>query len=187
MGLPLQTMTLEAFLAWENEQPDRHEYWRCEVIAMTDRRRVQGCVVANLLRHLGNHLEGSPCQVFSQSMKVQVGADTVLYPDVFVTCDAADLRTEQVFSAPILVIDVLSSSQAHDRGQKFAFYRRLESMREYVLIDPDTQRVEVFRLGSDGLWDLHGMSDNEALVLSSIHCTLALSDLFSGVVKDTPA
>ena len=164
MALGQRKMSLDEFLAWENEQSDRHEYDQGEVFAMVGGRRTHGRVVLNLARRLDERLEGSPCQVFAESMKVQVTTDTILYPDVFVTCDQADLATEMIFKSPCLVIEVLSpSTQAYDRSQKFALYRRLASLQEYILVDPDTRRVEGFRRGEDGLWVLHDMSQDEAM------------------------
>ena len=182
MGSPLPKLTLEAYLKWENEQLDRHEFYRGGVFAMVGGRRVHGCVVSNLSRSLGNALKGSPCRVFSEGMKVQPADDTILYPDVFVTCDAADLRTEMIFHAPKLVIEVLSpSTQAYDRSQKFAMYRRMASLQEYALVDPDTRRVEVFRVGADGLWVLHDMSELTVVKLVSVGCEVTMADLFDGV------
>lgn len=182
MGLPDQKLTLQAYLAWENEQPERHEFYRGEVFAMTGGRRSHGRVTANLVMHLGLHLKGTPCQVFSESMKVQISDDSVLYPDIFVTCDRQDLQTEMIFRAPILVIEVLSpSTQAYDRSQKFALYRRLPSMKEYVLIDPETRRAEAFRINGDGLFTLYDMSESETLILASIDCKVAMTDVFAGI------
>lgn len=182
MGSPLPRLTLEDFLLWENEQPDKHEFYKGEVFAMVGGRRVHGRVVANLTSALINALRGSPCQVFAESMKVQPADDTILYPDLFVTCDAADLRTDMIFRAPKLVIEVLSpSTQAYDRSLKFALYRRMASLQEYLLVDPDTRRVEGFRIGADGLWVLHDMSERSAVSLASIGCEIAMTDVFDGV------
>ncbi len=182
MGSPPPKLSLEDFLLWENEQPDKHEFHRGEIFAMVGARRVHGRAVANLTAALMAALRGSPCQVFSEGMKVQPADDTILYPDVFVTCDAADLRTEVIFKAPKLVIEVLSpTTQAYDRSQKFALYRHLASLQEYALVDPDTRRVEVFRVGADGLWVLHDMSEREALELASVDCRLPMADVFDGI------
>jgi Uma2 family endonuclease len=86
MGQPLPKMTLAQFMAWEGEQATRHEFYRGETFGMVGGTRGHNRVVANLARHLGNHLDGTPCQVFSESMKVQVSDEAVLYPDVLVTC-----------------------------------------------------------------------------------------------------
>ena len=181
-------LTLEAYLAWENEQPERHEFHRGDVFAMVGARRSHGRVVSNLNRRLSEALDGSPCQVFAETMKIQIGDDTVLYPDVFVTCDRADLATETIFRAPTLVVEVLSpSTQAWDRSHKFALYRRLPSLQEYILVDPDTRRVEAFRRGADGLWDLHDLSDGDRLEAASIGARVPLAEVFDGIEPPAPA
>ena len=182
MGVALPKLSLADFLDWENAQPDRHEFYRGEVFAMTVGRRSHGRVALNIAASLLNQLAASPCQVFSESMKVQIGPDTVLYPDVFVTCDKADLATDIIFRAPSLVIEVLSAStQAYDRSQKFALYRRLESLQEYVLVDPETRRIEAFRRHADGFWVLCDMSQDAAMELPCIACRVTLADVFAGV------
>lgn len=182
MGGPVQKVSLPEYLAWEDRQTGRHEFWRGEIFAIVGGKRGHGRIIANLMRHLGNHLDDTSCQAFSENMKVQVASDAVLYPDVFVTCDSEFSADQSIFTAPVLVVEVLSpSTQAYDRSQKFAIYRRIASLREYVLIDPDTRRVEVFRPGDDGLWDLLDMSDELALDLASVGLRLPLADLFKGM------
>jgi Uma2 family endonuclease len=182
MGLPANQLSLNEFLDWENRQPQRHEFHRGEVFAMVGARRAHGRVVLNLGRRIAEALEGSPCQAFVENMKVQIAEDTVLYPDVFVTCDSADLATEMIFRSPLLVLEVLSpTTQAYDRSQKFALYRRLESLREYVLADPETRRVEAFRRSAQGQWVLDDMSDTEALLLPCIDGRIPLLQVFEGL------
>jgi Uma2 family endonuclease len=183
MNLMVQPkLTLEAYLAWENEQPEKHEFYRGEVFAMVGARRSHGCVVGNLMRHLGNQLAGTPCRPFCEGMKVQIDQDTVLYPDVFVTCDKADLATEMIFRAPTLVVEVLSpTTQAYDRSQKFALYRRIPALKEYILVDPETLRIEAFRRGADNLWVLHDMSDSDAMEAACVGCRVKMLDVFDGV------
>jgi Uma2 family endonuclease len=178
----VRKLSLAQYMAWEAEQPGRNEFFRGEVFAMVGGRRGNGRVVANLMRHLGHQLEGTPCQAFCENMKVQVGEDAVLYPDVFVTCADAMDPNLAAFTKPVLVVEVLSpSTQRYDRSEKFAIYRRLESLREYVLVDPDTRRVEAFRPDGKGHWTLYDMSEGGALDLESVSCTIPMSALFDGV------
>jgi Uma2 family endonuclease len=182
MALLAQKLSLEDFLAWENQQVEKHEFHRGEVSAAVDERRTNGRVVSNLASRLAEQLDRSPCQVFIQTMKVQIGEDTLLYPDLFVTCDKADLATEMIFRSPTLVIEVLSpSTQAYDRSQKFALYRRIESLQEYILVDPETRRIDGFRRGADGLWVLHDMSQDAVMDCASVGCHVALADIFQGM------
>ena len=178
--------SLADFTAWEELQSERHEFYRGDVFATVHEPRVHGRVVSNLSGELRRQLKGTPCQVFTEGLQLQIGDDTVLYPDVFVTCDKADLATERIFRAPSFVVEVLSpTTQAYDRSQKFALYRRLDSLREYVLVDPEIHRVESFRRTADGQWTFHDMSQAEALEATSIGCAVALADVFDGV--DPPA
>lgn len=182
VGVPRQRLSLSEFLAWEAEQEGRNEFHRGEIFAMVGGRRGHARIIANLVRHLGNHLDGSPCQVFSEGMKVQIGHDTVVYPDVFVTCGRSFRFDEQVVTEASLVLEVLSpTTQGYDRSAKFAFYRRLPSLREYVLIDPDTRRVEVFRRGDDDHWTLFDMSEGVDLELRSVDARIALASVFQGM------
>ena len=181
-ALPQAKLTLDAFLAWENAQPERHEFHRGEVFAMVGARRTHGTVVGNLMREIGNRLKGSPCRAFTDGMKIQIADDTILYPDVFVTCDKADLATDMIFRAPTVVFEVLSpSTQAYDRSQKFALYRRLPALKEYVLIDPETRRVEAFRVDANGLWYLHDMSEGTLLFVPALAIELPLAEVFDGI------
>ena len=87
-----------------------------------------------------------------------------------------------LFRAPTLVIEVLSpTTQAYDRSQKFALYRRIPALQEYILVDPDTRRVEAFRKGTDGLWVLHDMSDGDTLHAASIEARMPLAEVFDGI------
>ena len=182
MSGPHTRMGLEAFLDWENRQPARHEFYRGEVFAMVGARRVHGIVAGNVFAALKSRLKGVPCMAFIENMKLRVADDALFYPDVFVTCDARDLRTEMVFEHPTLVVEVLSeSTQAFDRGAKFAAYRSLASLREYLLIDPDLRTVELFRRNAAGLFELHDHTGLDTLELAGLRLALPQAELFEGL------
>ena len=182
MALPGHKLSLAEFLEWENAQPERNEFYRGEVFAMVGARRVHGLVTLNVATSLKQQLKGSPCSAFVEAMKLQVGDDGLFYPDVFVTCNPADLATDIIFRAPTVIVEVLSeSTQAFDRGVKFSCYRRISSLREYLLIDPDTRSVELFRRGDDGLFTLHDYTGVERFPLTSIECELTQEEVFEGV------
>ena len=178
----LREMTLSGFLAWEAGQPVRHEFHRGRVRPVDNGRRVHGRVVGNLAAALGDRLDGSPCPVFCTSMPVQVGDEAVLHPDVLVTCDRDDLAADAGLRSPTLVMEVLGpGSVAWDWSEKFALYRRIPALIEYVLIDPDTRRAESFRRTADGGWTFHDMSADATVVLPSIDCDVTLVEVFQGL------
>jgi Uma2 family endonuclease len=185
MGMPLQKMTVAEFLAWEEQQAERHEFYRGEVFAMVGGSARHNRVVLNLASRIADHLDGTPCQIFAQGVKVGL-PDAYLYPDVMVTCGRAVAGDEQVVTDPKLVIEVLSpSTKGYDRRDKFILYRAVASLREYVLIDPADRRVEVFTLAGTDSWTLVDQSTAGALTLSSIDLALPMEAVFKGLETGT--
>jgi Uma2 family endonuclease len=187
MGMPLQKMTLEEFLAWEENEPQRHEFYRGEAFAMVGGTARHNRVILNLASRIADHLEGTPCQVFAENMKLLI-ADGVLYPDVVVTCGKAEAGDEQTVSDPKLIIEVLSpSTKGYDKRDKFILYRTLASLQEYVLIDPTQRQVEVFTVTEGGSWLLTDQTQTGVLTLTSIACALPLELVFKGVEREAPS
>lgn len=170
----------EEYLAWEAEQPEKHEYVNGEVFAMAGATEGHVTVTGNVYMALRQHLKGSPCRTFMADMKVQAHADSgFYYPDVVVTCSARDAQDPLVKREPSLLVEVLSpSTAAYDRGAKFSSYRQLASLQEYVLIDTDTRTTDVYRKGADGLWVLHPFAGDQAVELASVALTMSAAVLF---------
>ena len=142
MGLaaPQPSFTAADYLAWEAEQPERHDFLDGEVFAWVGAEDRHVTVAGNLYIALRQHLSGSPCRTYMSDMRLQVAAaNCYFYPDILVTCSAQDLASSQVKTEPRLLIDVLSpSTAAYDRGLKFSHYRSLPSLEEYALVDLDS-------------------------------------------------
>ncbi|MGC8808599.1 MAG: Uma2 family endonuclease, partial [Thiomonas sp.] len=84
-------VTAEQYLAWEAEQAQKHEYLAGEVYAMAGASDAHVTISLNLASALRAHLRGGPCRTYIADMKLEVdAASAYFYPDVFVTCDAAD-------------------------------------------------------------------------------------------------
>jgi Uma2 family endonuclease len=190
MGLPKRKTdfpTTEAFLAWEEAQPDKHEYIGGEVFAMVGARRVHVAVAFNTATLLKSHLRGTPCRAFISDMKLDIGGD-VFYPDVLVTCHPADLAADLAMRHPKVIVEVLSESTAAcDRGQKFAAYRRIAELEEYALIDPERRSIEVFRRTDSGDWLLMASEAERGLVLRSIDFVASAAAVFEDVGENEPA
>jgi Uma2 family endonuclease len=104
-----------------------------------------------------------------------------------VTCSAADAADRLIKREPVLVAEVLSpSTAAFDRGDKFADDRTLSSLREYLLIDVDRRRCELYRLGADGLWVLHPGAAGEGVRLDSVGVTVSGEALWAEIEPDAP-
>lgn len=176
-------MSRSDFLAWEACQEFKHEFWQGEIVAKTGVRQVHAIVVGNVAVLLRTHLRGKPCRAYVADMQLEVAeADAIFYPDVFVSCDAEDLAAERTLHKPAVVIEVLSkSTAAYDRGIKFAAYRQLPSLAEYVLVDPDRHTVEIFRRTTGGDWLLAVQDGERGLILPSLDFSAGLDAVFEDV------
>lgn len=189
MALPQEKLSLEAFLDWEAKQPERHFFWRGEVFAMVGVRQAHATVTLNIGAALKSALRGTPCRAFVADMKLRVDlADAVFYPDVMVTCDARDRTTPLWLAHPKLIVEVLSdTTAAFDRGAKFAAYRMIDTLEEYVLIDIDTRGSEVFRRNAAGRWELFEYARAAALELTSLGLMLDAQTLYEGLDSEAAA
>ncbi|MBD2553763.1 Uma2 family endonuclease [Limnothrix sp. FACHB-708] len=134
----------EEFLAWEAQQPERHEYLNGEAYAMAGGTLDHNAIAGNLFFALKAYLRGKPCRVFIGDVKVYVSEKgPYFYPDLVVTCDPRDFRSRQAIQYPCLIAEVLSPETAEfDRDQKFQQYARMESLKEYVLISSDRPALD---------------------------------------------
>lgn len=192
MGMALEkpSMTLADYLVWEEAQTDKHEFVDGEVFAMVGARRAHVTVAGNCFALLKSHLRGSPCRAFMADMKLQV-AENIFYPDVLVTCHPDDLKADIAMQHPRVLVEVLSdSTAAYDRGRKFAAYRQVASLEEYVLVDPDLLSIEVFRRTPNGDWLLAASEAGRGLLLKSIGFEAPPSAVFEDIqssAAETPA
>jgi Uma2 family endonuclease len=185
-ALPLPRMTYPAYLALEAGASGKHEYLRGEVWAMAGGSREHGRLTAALTVALGTALRGRPCAIYSSDVRVRVrGTDRTTYPDLTVVCGPAEAPPEDPESVanPTLLVEVLSeTTEASDRGEKFAHYRHLASLREYVLVAQKERRIEIFRREGQNedqpRWTFEEAVGGGTIKLLSLGIELAVNDVY---------
>ena len=178
----------EQYLSYEEASPIKHEYRDGEVYAMAGASDAHVTIALNLAVGLRSHVRGTGCRVYLSDMKAHINANNrFFYPDVMVTCDDRDQATATYKQFPCLIVEVLSAStEAFDRGDKFADYQSRESLQEYVLINAKRQRIECFRR-SEGRWVLETYTaTNETFTLSSINYEGEMAAIYEDVIFDPP-
>jgi Uma2 family endonuclease len=185
-------LTPEQYLEIERKAEFRSEYYQGEMFGMAGGSGRHTVISDNLVTQLNNKLRGGPCRPYSQNMRVQISATGLYtYPDVVVACAGKRFldENEDTLLNPALIIEILSdSTEAYDRGKKFAHYRTLESLQEYVLVSQDRVQVERFRRQPGGEWLLAAVSRLEDTVeLDSVGCQIQLADIYQDVNLPTGA
>lgn len=141
-------ISVEDYLAGEQDGQIRHEYIDGVVYAMTGASRRHGLININLAAKLRPQLNKTPCQLIANDMKVRLeinGKTLFYYPDLVLTCDPED-RDDYFITRPCLIVEILSpNTERFDRREKLLAYITLPSLREYLLVAQDEKRVEVYR------------------------------------------
>lgn len=179
------TVSPEEYLAAERRSEIKHEYDRGYVIAMAGASRWHNVITSNLNREVSTQLKGRPCETYANDMRVLV-ADTGLYtyPDLAIACGEPRFLDSELDTLlnPVAIVEVLSpSKEAYDRGKKFAHYRRIPSLVEYVLVAQDRPLVERFTRRGDE-WVLATFEGlDAALALESAGVRIPLREIYERV------
>jgi Uma2 family endonuclease len=184
-------LTPQQYLALERKSEVKHEYHAGVMYAMPGTSREHNLIAGNLFAEIRAQLRDRPCEAYMSDIRVLVGPTGLYtYPDVMAVCGEPRFEDREVDTLlnPMAIIEVLSpTTEAYDRGKKFGHYRRLESLREYVLVSQDEVRVERYTRRGDE-WVLTELSRLEdSLRLESIGCEVSLREIYAKVVFAGPA
>ena len=182
-------LTPEEYIAAERKATLKSEYLSGEIVAMSGASDTHNLITMNVSAGLYNQLAERGCRVYASDMRVGIGAGvSYFYPDIAVTCDRPRFEDDalDILTNPQVIIEVLSTStESYDRGEKFAHYRQLESLQEYILISQDRVRVEHY-LRQGKQWLLSEFRTLEdVLLLVSIGAELPLHQIYRFVELET--
>lgn len=167
-----QRVTYAEYLVLEASTGRKHEYLHGETWAMAGGTPEHTALALAVGGELRAALRGRPCRVYGSDLKVRIEAtDLSTYPDVAVVCGALETadQDQNAVTNPLVIVEVLSSStEAYDRGEKFAHYRRLPSLREYILVSQQSQRLESHFKDETGSWVLREARAGEQLELRAL-------------------
>jgi Uma2 family endonuclease len=183
---PTPLLSPEEYLARERRAEIRSEFYRGEMFAMSGASWEHNLVKDNLAGEVRNQLKGGPCRVTTSDQRVKVSATGLYtYPDIVIVCDEPQFE-DNVFDTllnPRVVVEVLSdSTERYDRGVKFAHYRQLPSVQEYVLVAQDRPLVERYVRQPDDTWVLTAFSDmKQTFAFGTVPAKVPLAEIYSGV------
>jgi Uma2 family endonuclease len=152
------------------------------VYAMAGGTAEHGRLAANVTAAVRLAIGDRPCAVFCSDVRVRIEATgRSTYPDLSVVCSQLEHASDDAdaITNPVILVEVLSAStEASDRGDKFAPYRRLPALREYVLVSQSEPRIEVFRRGERDEWTLFEAREHQTLRLESIGAVLDVDEIY---------
>jgi Uma2 family endonuclease len=176
----------EEYLLRERQADYRHEYVAGQIRAMSGATRRHNLITVNMTREISNGLKGRPCEAYAADMRVRLeGASFYTYPDVVAVCGEPRFEDGSLDTLlnPTVIIETLSpTTAAYDRGEKFAYYRQIASLQDYVLLSQDRILVEHFTRQGE-LWLYSALERPEdVLHLTSINCHIRLAEIYDKVM-----
>ncbi|MEM7604522.1 MAG: Uma2 family endonuclease [Myxococcota bacterium] len=167
----------------EAQSPIKHEFLNGWVWAMAGGSPEHARISASVARMLGNALERQPCAVYSSDLRIRVKeTGLATYPDVTVVCgplesDPDDPSGHSVIN-PLLVVEVLSpSTEAYDRGDKLAHYKRVPSLKHVLLLASEEPRAELWT--RNGEWTRTDVAGEDNLPLAHLNVELDLKKIYA--------
>lgn len=182
MGLPKlkPRITVEDYLEGEKIGEIRHEYLDGEVYAMSGASKRHNLIAGNLMENLRLHLKGSDCKTFYNEVKLRMKSlNRFYYPDLVVVCGPDD-EDDYCITKPTIIVEVLSPTTAlTDKREKWFAYQEIEGLKEYVMIEQDQERAEVYRKRDDGLWSYIEFAADEEIEFESIDFKMPMAELYA--------
>jgi len=190
--------TFEAYLEWEAKQEEKWElvdgyavrrserWWYDPATGMAGATWRHNAIAANLMRHLGNRLAGTPCRPMPSDLKARSPRGNARYPDVTVECGRPG-GDSLVSAEPRVVIEVLSPSNSlRQQLQLLDDYQAMEAVQQIVFIEQERPSLLVWRR-EEGGWPREAVEGMEAVLeLSSLGIALPLAEIYDGVEFDQP-
>jgi Uma2 family endonuclease len=180
-----QRLTEDEYLERERRGDAKHELVHGVVVAMAGASPRHNAIAGNLIGALKLRLRGRGCLVLPSDQRVHVEATGLFtYPDVTVVCERPRFHPKDADTLinPKVLVEILSAStEAYDRGAKFAHYQSIGSLEEYVLVTQVGERVEHFRRLESGQWLLTvAEGDAAVLRLPGLGIEIPLAELYEG-------
>lgn len=183
-ALHLPHLSILEYLSLEQEHHNRYEYYDGKVYALAGGTINHAKITGNVYNELRKKLEGKTCKPFNSEVKLAIDSEkTFVYPDAMVLCEEEKTSNlhEHALVNPTVIVEVLSkSTSSYDRGGKLFLYKKIPSLREYILVEQESAIVDVYaRKTTKGLWSITRYEGlNTSIFISSLKVELPLAALY---------
>ena len=187
--LRLPSISPEEYIKIDSRTNERHEYHNGQMFAMSGGSMIHSQLKVNLVVAVQSRLKNSPCRTFDGDLRLLIETSgTMTYPDLSIFCGPPipAKKLKHTFLNPTVLIEVLSpSTERYDRGKKFAQYRTISSLKEYILAAQDEYAIDHFRRTASDQWALTSIRGKDAtLTIASASVSIPLSEIYDRVSSE---
>ena len=174
-------LSVAEYLRIEESSPTKHEYVAGELFAMSGVTRRHNRIVLNIATRLLAAARAGPCSVLATDVLLQAAEDVFYYPDVMVDCNPAS-HADRTVRDPCVVVEVASpSTSTIDRREKLAAYRKIDSVRAYLIVEQTRRRVEHHWRDATGAWWREELVDAQQVPIPCLDVGLTFDEIYDGV------
>jgi Uma2 family endonuclease len=174
-------LTEAEYLELERHSEVRHEFIDGRMLEMPGASLVHEKVVFNITVSLASAIESRVCRAAFGGTQLRAPSGRIYYPDVMISC--LEPSSKYIENEPCFIVEVLSpSTEAKDRGLKFNEYTSIPSLKQYVLVAQDEQRLTVFTRGEND-WRVQFITQG-AIQVDCLETELLLEQVYSGVTLE---
>jgi Uma2 family endonuclease len=149
-------MTVEEFRAWSGDGTGQlFDLVNGRVRAQGAPSQTHGTTQSNMISLLIRHFEdiGRDCRALpTPAIVPEVLSNwNERYPDVGITCELNDPKVHEMRN-PLVIVEILSPTNANDTWDNFPIYTSLASVREILYLESEAIYGYFFRRLPDGSW-----------------------------------
>jgi Uma2 family endonuclease len=180
-------LTVAEYLEYEKTSKEKHEYYQGEIFAMAGAKVAHNRIVVRLTALLSQQLKGKTCEPFNSDQRIHIPLNSLYtYPDISIVCGLVKTLNNDDYNIlnPSVIIEVLSAgTKNYDRSEKFQLYRDIPTLKEYILIDSESIRIETFCINTNNHWELEEYKTTyQTLVMPFINVSIPVYDIYEGIV-----
>jgi Uma2 family endonuclease len=179
--------TLEEYLELDHNSEEKIEFWDGHIFTLARASLSHNRIQRNCTTYLQNKLSSRTCEVYPSDMRIKVPAYLPYrYADLSALCGNPIIETlgkQDLLANPQLIIEVLSdSTESFDRGDKFTYYKSIESFNEYVLIAQHRPHITQYVKQPDNSWSYREINGLDNLIrIYSVDCELSLVEIYQDI------
>jgi Uma2 family endonuclease len=181
---PQTLYTFEEYLALEQSEDCRYEYFHGEVFAMAGGSLSHNSLSLNIVFALRSQLN-KKCKAFLADVKLELERrGHYCYPDVLVSCDADDLAAKYWIKNPSLIVEIISeSTENYDLGEKWKKYMKIPSLQYCLFVSQYEYWVAMYARSSDPqVWHYQVFEKlEEELVLAKMNIRMSLAEIYENI------
>ena len=180
-AIPHRPISVREYLDMEEVATIRHEYVSGTIHAQAGTTKRHNRIALNIATRLASSARGGPCRVYASDVKLRVSDDIFYYPDVMVAREPEG--QDPIYEdAPCLVVEVVSPSTATiDRREKLNAYRKVSTLKSYLIVDQENKQIERHWRDDDGLWWEAALVGTGEIPIPCPETRLSLEEIYEGL------